>query len=481
MKTESFTSLFALCMLASCSVSEKNKLESRPNVVFILADDLGYGDVSCYGQEKFTTPNIDALASEGMKFTQFYAGCTVSAPSRCSLMTGFHTGHAQVRGNRELKGEGQLPMAEGTYTIARMFKDNGYATGAFGKWGLGFPGSEGDPNNQGFDEFFGYNCQRQAHRYYPSHLWHNQEKVILEGNDTKNKTVYAPDLIHEKALDFIRTNKDKPFFAFIPVIQPHAELLVPEDSIIEKYRGKYPETPFVADKEGAEYGDPDFDVKAYCSQPEPHATFAAMVSRVDKYVGDVTGLLKELGIDDNTIVIFSSDNGPHLEGGADPDFWNSNGDFSGYKRSMTDGGIRVPMIIKWGDRIKAGSVEQHIGAFYDFMPTFADLLGVDVDKTDGISLLPVITGSGEQKAHEFLYWEHQGNVAIRMGDWKAIRTGLLKDKDTPLKLYNISSDVAEVNDVAALNPEIAAKAMEIMKREHTVNHNYPLYASERKK
>lgn len=343
------------------------------------------------------------------------------------------------------------------------------------------PGSEGDPNNQGFDEFFGYNCQRQAHRYYPSHLWHNQEKVILEGNDTKNKTVYAPDLIHEKALDFIRTNKDKPFFAFIPVIQPHAELLVPEDSIIEKYRGKYPETPFVADKEGAEYGDPDFDVKAYCSQPEPHATFAAMVSRVDKYVGDVTGLLKELGIDDNTIVIFSSDNGPHLEGGADPDFWNSNGDFSGYKRSMTDGGIRVPMIIKWGDRIKAGSVEQHIGAFYDFMPTFADLLGVDVDKTDGISLLPVITGSGEQKAHEFLYWEHQGNVAIRMGDWKAIRTGLLKDKDAPLKLYNISSDVAEVNDVAALNPEIAAKAMEIMKREHTVNHNYPLYASERKK
>lgn len=216
MKTENLTSLFVLCMLASCSASEKNKLESRPNVVFILADDLGYGDVSCYGQERFNTPNIDALASQGMKFTQFYAGCTVSAPSRCSLMTGFHTGHAQVRGNRELKGEGQLPMAEGTFTIARMFKDNGYVTGAFGKWGLGFPGSEGDPNNQGFDEFFGYNCQRQAHRYYPSHLWHNQEKVILEGNEAGGKTVYAPDLIHEKALDFIRTNKDKPFLHLFP-------------------------------------------------------------------------------------------------------------------------------------------------------------------------------------------------------------------------------------------------------------------------
>lgn len=481
MKTEKLSLLLMLGVASSCNGAEKKEVSNQPNVVFILADDLGYGDISCYGQQRFQTPHIDALASQGMKFNQFYAGCTVSAPSRCSLMTGLHTGHAQVRGNRELKGEGQLPMAKGTYTLARLFKEKGYVTGAFGKWGLGYPGSEGDPNNQGFDEFFGYNCQRQAHRYYPTHLWHNQEKVILEGNDTKNKAVYAPDLIHEKSLEFIRSNKDKPFFAFVPIIQPHAELLAPEDSILEKYKGKYPETPFVADKEGAEYGDPDFSEKAYCSQPIPHATFAAMVTRIDKYVGDIMNLLKELNLDENTIVIFSSDNGPHLEGGADPDFWNSNGDFSGYKRSMTDGGIRIPMIVKWANKIKAGSISDYVGAFYDFMPTFAELTRANVTETDGVSFLPTLTGIGKQKVHDFLYWEHVGNVAIRMGDWKAIRSGLLKDKDAPLKLYNLTNDVEEKNDVSEKYPEVAAKAFEIMKREHTVNHTYPLYSSERKK
>ena len=210
----------------------KKEVEKLPNVVFILADDLGYGDISCYGQEKYYTTNIDALALQGMKFNQFYAGCTVSAPSRCSLMIGLYTGHAQVRGNKELDGEGQLPKADGTYTLARMFKEKGYVTGAFGKWGLGYPGSEGDPNKQGFDEFFGYNCQRQAHRYYPTHLWHNQEKVLFEGNDIKNKSIYAPDLIHEKALEFIRSNKVKPFFAFVPVIQPHAELIMEKEHTI---------------------------------------------------------------------------------------------------------------------------------------------------------------------------------------------------------------------------------------------------------
>ncbi|MCG6190612.1 sulfatase-like hydrolase/transferase, partial [Maribellus maritimus] len=288
---------------------------SQPNIVYILADDLGYGDLGCYGQSRFQTPNLDKMASEGMLFTQHYAGTTVCAPSRSSLMTGQHTGHTPIRGNKEVQPEGQWPIPDGTFTIAEMLKQAGYVTGGFGKWGLGYPGSEGEPNNQGFDEFFGYNCQRLAHNYYPSYLWDNQNKIILEGNRGDKFEDYAAELIHEKALQFIEKNKDRPFFLFYPNVIPHAELLLPEKNLAE-FRGQFlPEKEF----KGAEPGDDDFRNGAYGTQAESHAAFAAMVTLLDQQVGEVLAKLKELGLENNTIVMFSSDNGPHQEGGADPD------------------------------------------------------------------------------------------------------------------------------------------------------------------
>lgn len=470
----------SLLALSACQ-TEKTKNNDQPNVIFILADDLGYGDLSCFGQERFSTPNIDKMASNGMRFTSMYSGCTVSAPSRCSLLTGLHTGHTQVRGNKEMKGrDGQFPMRGDTFTMAKMFQQAGYATGAFGKWGLGYPGSEGDPNMQGFDEFFGYNCQRRAHRYYPEYLYHNQEKVVLKGNDTKHQVVFAPDLIHEKALDFIRQHKDKPFFAYVPIIQPHAELIAPDDEILAQFKDKYPETPYKAVKPGANYGDSAFDYMHYCDQEIPHATFAAMVTRVDRYVGEIMNLLVELGIDDNTLVVFTSDNGPHLEGGADPDFFNGNGDFNGYKRDLTDGGIRVPMIATWSNKIAAGTTTDMLTAFWDFLPTFAEMTQSTVDKTDGLSILPTLLGQKGQAQHDYLYWENRGNVAVRFGQWKGLRRNLLKHPDAPLELYNLKEDVGETNNIADKHPDIAAKAIEIIKNQHTVNKTYPLYSSERK-
>lgn len=279
----------------------KHPAEGRPvNVIYILADDLGYGDIGCYGQQKIKTPNIDRMAQEGMLFTQHYAGCTVSAPSRCSLMTGLHTGHSQIRGNKEIKPEGQQPMTEDTYTLGKLMKSAGYTTGIFGKWGLGYPGSTSVPANMGFDEFFGYNCQRQAHSYYPDHLWHNSDTVFLHENDNEGRKIYSQDLIHEQALKFIRDNKDKPFYAMLTYTLPHAELNLPHDSIYQMYENAFEEVPY--------------DGKmGYHPSEKPYASFAAMVTRLDKYVGDVMAELKELGLDKNTIVIFTSDNGPHRE------------------------------------------------------------------------------------------------------------------------------------------------------------------------
>ncbi len=464
-------------LTASCK--EARPIEKQPNVIYILADDLGIGDIGCYGQTKIQTPNLDKLASQGMRFTEHYAGSTVSAPSRSSLMTGLHTGHTPIRGNREMKdAEGQNPMPGDTYTIAKMFKDAGYSTGAFGKWGLGYPGSEGDPNMQGFDQFFGYNCQRMAHRYYPTHLWDNQEKYILEGNDFNNQAIYAPDVVHERSLDYIRkqANDSKPFFAYLALIQPHAELLAPEDEILEHYRGKFEETPFIHPKAGADYGSENFDLSLYCSQPEPHATFAAMVSRLDKYVGEVMQTLDELGIADNTIIVFSSDNGPHVEGGADPDFFNSNASRRGYKRDLTDGGIRTPMLVRWNNKIKAGSTSDHISAFWDIMPTMAQVIGAEAPaNTDGISMLNEWLGE-DQKEHEYLYWEYtagKGDMAVRMGDWKAIRTNLHNTTDGPVAIYNIKKDPKELNNVADSHPELVEKAKSIMQKEHTKSELFP--------
>lgn len=468
--------LYVALAATGCTSAETEKM---PNVIYILVDDLGIGDLSCYGQRHFTTPNIDRLASEGMIFSDHYSGSTVSAPSRASLMTGLHTGHLSVRGNREMKGaEGQHPMSEEEQTLANLFKDAGYSTAAFGKWGLGYVGSVGDPNNKGFDEFFGYNCQREAHRYYPTHLWHNDQKVILEGNDTKTKAIYAPDMIQERALEYIRQKSDEPFFLYLAIVPPHAELLSPEDEILEQFRGKFEETPYIATSAGADYGSEDFSSAGYCSQPEPRATFAAMVTRVDNYVGQVMDLLSELGIEDNTLVIFSSDNGTHREGGADPDFFGSNGGFRGYKRDMTDGGIRTPMIARWSGVIEAGSSSGHISAFWDMMPTFAELTHQELSlPTDGISMLPTLLGEQDQQQHEALYWEFTergGDMAVRMGQWKALRLGINNNPDTKIELYDITKDKQELNNLADDYPDVVEKTRQIMDREHTPSENFPM-------
>lgn len=468
----------ALCatslLLMSCSgTGEKRAL---PNIVFILADDLGYGDLSCYGQQKFSTPNIDRLASQGMLFRQHYSGCTVSAPSRSSLMTGLHTGHTPIRGNKERDPEGQWPLPSESVTIAEMLKSRGYSTGAFGKWGLGFIGTEGDPNSQGFDEFFGYNCQRLAHNYYPGHLWHNREKIILRDNDSGRTGTYGPDIIHRAALEFIKTNREKPFFLFYPAIIPHAELYAKEQYMVQ-FRGNFePEKVF----KGTDSG-PGFREGAYGSQPESHAAFAAMIKQLDDYVGEIIASLSELGLEKNTIVIFSSDNGPHLEGGADPDYFNSNGKFKGYKRDLYEGGIRVPFIVKWPGKVKQGRISDHVSAFWDIMPTFAEAAGIEAPKeTDGISFLPELLGR-KQKNHEFLYWEfHEqgGRMAVRTGNWKAVKFSIAAADTGHVELYDLSDDPGETNNVAGSNPDVVRKMLETMKREHVPSGIFPLAAEQ---
>ena len=388
--------------LSSCgAMGEKEqfaKKVDRPNVIFILADDLGYADLSCLGQTRFSTPNIDRLASQGMMFTQHYSGSSVSAPSRSCLITGQHTGHTVIRGNKELPVEGQHPMPSDTYTVFQMLKENGYKTSVFGKWGLGAPDTEGAPQNQNIDVFFGYNCQRQAHNYYPYHLWHNGEKIMLDGNEDKNETDYAPDLIHKEALDFIKENKDTTFFMWYTSVLPHAELKVPEKELMA-FVGKpqyEDEKPYAGCDEGVYYKN-----GGYGSQQYTHAAFAAMVSVLDKQVGEICATLDSLGIAEDTIVVFTSDNGPHLEGGADPDFFNSNGDFRGYKRDLYEGGIRVPMIVRWDGVVEENTKSDHISAFWDFLPTMADIIGVERPKNiDGISFLPELTKSGVQEKHD---------------------------------------------------------------------------------
>ena len=438
-----------LAGLSACK-SGPPRREVPMNVIYILADDLGYGDLGCYGQTKIHTPNIDKMAKEGMLFTQHYAGCTVSAPSRCSLMTGLHTGHSQIRGNKEIKPEGQQPMTADTYTLGKLMKSAGYATGIFGKWGLGYPGSTSVPSTMGFDEFFGYNCQRQAHSYYPDHLWHNNDTVFLHENDNEGRQIYSQDLIHEQALKFIRDNKDKPFYAMLTYTLPHAELNLPHDSIYRMYENAFEEVPY--------------DGKmGYHPSEKPYASFAAMVTRLDKYVGDVMAELKELGLDKNTIVIFTSDNGPHREGGANPDYFKSYGPLKGVKRDVYEGGIRVPMVAWCPDKIKAGVKNDHVSAFWDVMPTLAELTGVALPETgDGISFLPTLFSKDGQKQHEYLYWEfHElnGREALRSGNWKLIRQPIVGE--TILELYDLSSDIHEDNNLAQQNPE-KVKELEIL-------------------
>ena len=465
--------------LAGCA---QNQEAVRPNVVFILADDLGWGDLSCYGQTKFETPNIDALAQRGMMFTQCYSGTTVSAPSRSCLLTGTHSGHTYIRGNLRMPPEGQFPLPEGAETIFHDFRNAGYATGAFGKWGLGPVGSTGDPNEQGVDKFFGYNCQTLAHSYYPDHLWDNGTKVVLEDNVDEipyGEGTYSADLIHNEALKFMEdaVQEGKPFFMWYPTTIPHAELIVPQDSIIAKFKGKFPETPY----DGEDLGDPRFRIGGYCSQEYPHATFAAMVTRLDHHVGEIVRKLKELGVYDNTIVIFSSDNGPHQEGGADPDFFDSNGPWKGYKRDLYEGGIRVPMIVQWPGHVAEGAQTDFMCSFWDMMPTFRTILDPDSenDGLDGISLLPLLEGRDGQEEHEYLYFEFAERMsqAARKGPWKLIRLDIEGDNDR-YELYNIDSDPGEEHDLAAENPEKVEELKAIMAEAHVPNSNFPLFDGE---
>lgn len=439
-----------------------------PNIVFILADDLGYAELGCYGQKKIHTPRLDRLAAEGVRFAQFYAGNAVCAPSRCVLMTGKHAGHAHIRNNSEVQPEGQKPIPANSVTVAKLLKARGYATGAVGKWGLGAPGSEGDPNKQGFDLFFGYNCQRHAHNYYPTYLWRNDQRVTLEGNDGGSTgKQYSHDLMEAEALRFIGDNKDRPFFLYVPFTIPHVALQVPEEALAE-YKGKWDDPPYVGGK-------------GYLPHPHPRAAYAAMVTRLDRSVGRIVDRLKELGLEENTLVLFSSDNGPthgHV-GGSDSYFFESAGPLRGLKGSLYEGGIREPFIARWSKKIQPGRVSDLPAAFYDVLPTLCEAAGAAPPKdTDGISLLPTLLGKGEQKWHEFLYWEfagYGGQQALRLGDWKAVRQNLQKGEGK-IELYNLARDIGEEENVAAGHPNVVARAAKIMAENHIPSAIFPIKA-----
>lgn len=465
LKAKHFLIFFICSILFGCEDNSlKSKDEKPPNIIYILADDLGYGDLSVFGQKYFKTPNIDKLAKEGMIFTQHYSGSTVCAPSRSTLLTGLHTGHTPIRGNQEVRPEGQWPMPDSIYTIAELFKDNGYVTGAFGKWGLGYPGSEGDPLNQGFDKFFGYNCQRLAHHYYPYYLWDNNEKVILKENEGYKKGQYAPNLIHEEAIKFINKNKDNPFFLYYPAIIPHAELAAPE-AYMDKFKRKFTsEKPFKGLDGGEHYRD-----GIYESQTQPHTAFAAMITLLDDHVGDIIKEVKKLGLEKKTIIIFTSDNGPHKEAGADPDFFNSNAGFRGYKRDLFEGGIRVPMIIKWKGQIKEGSETDHISAFWDVFPTFEAILNKETTKkSDGISFLPTLLEKSNQQKHHYLYWEfHElgGRQAVRKDQWKLVKYDVLTEPT--YFLFNLETDSKEQNNLIDEFPDKSSELIKILENART--------------
>lgn len=458
--------LFAVGLLLSFEMFA----QKAPNVVFILADDLGYGDLGCYGQKLIKTPHLDKLAAQGIRFTQFYAGTSVCAPSRASLMTGLHTGHTPVRGNYEIQPEGQFPLPDSTFTMAELFRKAGYATGGFGKWGLGYPGSEGEPTRQGFDQFFGYNCQRQSHNYFPDHLWNNETRVALTNTLTKQDQ-YAPDLIQEQALSFMEKNRQQPFFLYLAYTLPHAGLQLPAgDPLFEAYKKELAEQP---KQIPASWNGVGYQPQAY-----PLAAYAAMVSKLDAYVGQVLEKLNTLGLEKNTLVIFTSDNGPHREGGNQPQYFNSSGGLRGIKRDLYEGGIREPLLVRWPEKIKKNSVSDHIGAAWDFLPTFAALTGQKLpNKLDGVSLLPVLTGKGKQTEPPFLYWEfHEdgGRQAVRMGQWKGVRLNVKANPDSPIQLFDLPVDPAETTDVSKAHPGIVRQIAQVMKREHVENKDFPL-------
>jgi arylsulfatase len=442
------------------------KALDKPNIIFIMADDLGYAEVGCYGQKKIETPHLDRLARGGLRFTHFYSGSPVCAPSRCVLLTGKHTGHAYIRDNGELPTEGQRPLPEGTFTLGRMLQLQGYVTCVIGKWGLGGPDSSGEPNRQGFDHWFGYLCQRHAHNYYPRYLWRNGEKVVLEGNDRGlTGKHYAPDLMMDEARGFIRKNKGNPFFLYLATPVPHAAIQVPEDSL-EHYRGRWEDPPYTGNK-------------GYLPHPAPRAGYAAMVTRMDRGIGTILDLLKELGLEDRTLVCFTSDNGPTFNGGSDSAFFESAGPLRGLKCSVYEGGIRVPMIVRWPGHTAPGTVTHHVSALWDVMPTLAGVVKAKLpEDLDGVSFLPTLLGEEGQEEHDYLYWEYRSRQAqaVRMGDWKAIRRIM---KGT-FELYDLKEDIGESIDVAGDHPEVAEKMRAIMETGRTDSEAFPLAASPRR-
>ena len=468
-----------VCGLMSFQVNSPDlPVPNKPNVIFILADDLGYGDLGFLGQKHIETPNLDLLAARGMLFSNHYAGAPVCAPSRSALLTGLHTGHTPIRGNFEVQPEGQYPMPDTLLTLGKIFQQAGYRTAAFGKWGLGFVGTTGDPSNQGFDHFFGYNCQRYAHRYYPAYLWENQGQVPLLGNDWTTKTTFAPDLIHQKSLEFMEANRHQPFFLFLPLVMPHAELAVPEDEVFQYYRTKFGEEfPHIAPP-GGDYG-PEMVIPGYQSQPYPRATFAAMVARIDRYVGDIMNKLEALGISENTLLVFTSDNGAHREGGADPDFFNSNGPFRGYKRDVYEGGIHVPLVVSWPSKIPAGSHSTQISAFWDWLPTLTELLVQSTTtEIDGVSFLPTLLGTGTQKQADYLYWEfHEsgGRQALLQGEWKLVKYQVKDTSKTKVELFHLATDPGEQKNVAAAFPERVITLEKLMQSAHRPNPVFRLF------
>lgn len=447
------TRLFSLIALAvALFAGHSTEAKNKPNIILINADDLGWGDLSCYGQKHFSTPNLDRLASEGMRFTQAYAGDAVCAPSRCSLMTGYHTGHTRIRGNGHKGKKGGILEPEDT-TIAEVVKKAGYTTGIFGKWGLGELENSGAPAKKGFDEFFGFLDHMEPHAYYPDHMWNNSGPVQLD------RKSYSHDLIVSNTLNFIRRHKDAPFFIYLAVTIPHAGMEVPDDSS-QPFIGKFPEKPYTAGR------------YHYAKTDHPLASFAGMVTRLDRDIGRLSALLKELGLDSNTLVIFTSDNGAHNEGGANPEFFNSTGGLRGIKRDMYEGGIRVPMIARWPGHIKAGVVSDQVLAHWDMLPTFADVAGAAAPAgIDGISMLPALLGK-HQKNHQFLYWEfHERGFdqGVRMGDWKGVR-----HNEQPLELYNLKSDMHEQKNVAAENPKVVAKIENYLKTARSNPAEWPI-------
>ncbi|HEO71114.1 MAG TPA: arylsulfatase [Candidatus Hydrogenedentes bacterium] len=451
------TAIAALCPSVSHAAPKK------PNIVFIMADDLGWCELGCYGQRKIRTPNVDQMAAEGMRFMQYYTGSAVCAPARCNLLTGKHGGHAYIRNNHSVKGDdpeaftGQLPIPASEVTIAETLKAQGYATGCFGKWGLGAPGSSGDPLDHGFDRFYGYNCQGHAHNLYPRYLVNQRQQEMLEGN-TRGLTGkhYAPQRIADEMLAWVREHHEEPFFLYYATVLPHLALQAPEEEIAA-YRGQWPEEPYAG--------------KSYLPHPTPKACYAAMISFLDKQVGRLFALLKELGLDEDTIVFFTSDNGTtHLKEQADYTFFESVGPLRGLKGSLYEGGIRVPMVVRWPGRIAQGSATDLLAAHYDVPATLSDLAGTTFAAgADGISFLPTLLGK-QQKEHAHLFWDfagYGGQLAVRMGKWKGVKQGLVKKPDAPLEVYDLETDIGETANVAEEYPEVAARIERIMREGRT--------------